>query len=145
MGEKRTSPSHFLVKKWDPIFAEDRIPKDVWSYVEWKRKLNAVGDDLDLFLEDEENSVPSCEIEDVKEFCQGACVESVKSGTGVAGELRRAILDDRSCNGYEGGGCAMECNNPLTATELYGYLKKRSKKLVCTKPRLHIFSKFNTN
>jgi hypothetical protein len=144
MGKKGKSPSHFLVKKWDPIFAEDRIPKER-SYVELKRKLNADGDDLDIFLQDEENSVPSREIEEVKEFCQGASVESVKSGTGVAGKSRRAILGDRSCIGSEGGGCAMECNNPLTATELYDYLKKCPKKLVCTKSRLHISSKFNTD
>jgi hypothetical protein len=134
MGKKRKSP-HFLAKKWDSIFAEDRVPKQV-SYVESKRKINGDGNDLDLFLEDEENSVPSREIEDVKEFCQGECVESVKSGTGVAGEWRRAILNDRSCIGSDDSRC--ECNSPLTATELYEYLKKHWKKLVRAKPRLHI-------
>jgi hypothetical protein len=135
MGKKRKSP-HFLVKKWGSVFAEDRIPKEDEPFVEWKTKINGDGDGLDLFLGDEENSVPSREIEDVKEFCQGECVESVKPGTGVAGESRRAILNDRSCIDSDDGGC--ECNSPLTATELYEYLKKHWKKLVRVKPRLHI-------
>jgi hypothetical protein len=146
MGKKKKSP-HFPAKKWGSIFAEDRIPKEEPSYVEWKRKINeadngvdlSLEDGIDLFLEDDENSAPSREIEDVKEFCRGECIESVKSGMGVAGEWRRAILNDRSCIGSDDGGC--ECNSPLTvltATELYECLKKPWKKLVRAKPRLHV-------
>jgi hypothetical protein len=138
MGKKRKSP-RFPAKKWDSVFAEDRIPKEEPSYVEWKRKINGDGNDVDIFLEDDENSVPSREIEDVKEFCRGECVESVKSGMGVAGAWRRAILNDRSCIGSNDVGC--EHNSPLTvltATELYEYMKKPWQKLVRAKPRLRI-------
>jgi hypothetical protein len=131
-----------LAKKWDPIFAKDRKPKEERPYVKWKREIKAVGDHLDHFLVGAtDDSGPSGKVDDVKFFCKGACLETLKSGAGAAGKRRGAILDDRSCSSSKGGQCAREYNRPLTATELYEHLNKP----VCGKPRLHICATFKTD
>jgi hypothetical protein len=117
-------------------------PKDVTPHVEWKRKLEPVGDHLDHFLQEgTEGSGPSGKVDDVKFFCRGACLETLKSGAGAAGKRRGAILDDRSCIGSKGGRCAREYNKPLTATELYEHLNKP----VYGQPRLHICAMFKAD
>jgi hypothetical protein len=135
MGKKRKSPPRFLAKKWDSLFSKDRKPKEVGSsYVQWKREIEGVGDHLDYFLlGDPKDSGPAGEYDDVKFFCEGACLEKLKSGAGAAGKLRGAILDDRSCIGSNGGRYATGYNRPLTATELYEHLNKP----VCGKPCLY--------
>jgi hypothetical protein len=129
MGGKRRPPFGCYAKRWDPKFSEARKPKKEGSYVQWKRKTNAVGDDLDLFLQDQnlenvEDSEPSREVEDVKEFCQGACLQTLKLGVGTVGQRRGAWLDDRSCAGLKSGRCAREYKNPLTAAELHLHLNE---------------------
>jgi hypothetical protein len=101
MGEKRKSPLHFLVKKWDLLFAEDRKPKrEVVPYAQWKREIKAPGDHLDhFFLRQSEDPGLACGFDNVKLFCEGACLETLKSGAGDAGKRRGAILDEKSCTG----------------------------------------------
>jgi hypothetical protein len=124
MGKKK-KPPRFLVKKWDPLFAKDRKPNEVGPYVQWKREMEAVGDHLDLFFSgDLEDSGPAGDFDDVKLFCEGTCLETLKSGAGAAGKRRGAILDDRSCAGSTGDRCEVQYNNPLSAMELYEHLNK---------------------
>jgi hypothetical protein len=125
MGGKRNSPPFFLAKKWDPLFAKDRKLKEVGPYVQWKREIEAVGGPLNLFFSgDLEDSGPASDFDDVKLFCEGGCLETLKSGAGAAGKRRGAILDDRSCTGSAGDRCEAHYNNPLSATELYEHLNK---------------------
>jgi len=142
MGKKRKYPPHFLAKKWDPLFAKDRKPNEAGPYVQWKRELEAVGDHLDLFSSgDLDDSGPAGDFDDVKLFCEGECLETLKSGAGAAGKRRGAILDDRSCTGSTADRCEGQYNNPLSATELYEHLNKP----VYGEKSLYILAKFKTD
>jgi hypothetical protein len=141
-GKEKVS-SCFLAKNWNPLFADNRKPKrELVPYVQWKREVNAPGDHLDhFFLTHPEDLGPACGFDEVKLFCEGICLETLKSGVGDAGTRRGAILDDKSCIGSTGGRCATACNAPLTATELYVQLNKP----VCSKPCLYICAKFKAD
>ncbi|KAF2185092.1 hypothetical protein K469DRAFT_688302 [Zopfia rhizophila CBS 207.26] len=92
-GRKR---KHRFTKRWDPRFFGDRKPCDNdQSYVESKRKLGAVGDGVLLFMQDYEDLVPSCEVEEVEDFCQGANVETLMAASDAAVQRPSAWLDDR--------------------------------------------------
>ena len=125
IGEKRDYNSNYYKKEWDPEFLADRNFKEDESYVEYKRGINADGDDFDIFLRDSEDSVPCCKVEEVREFCQDACLDDLKKGARKAGTRRGAWLDDRSCPGLMGSSrCVRKYHNPLTATGLYRLLKE---------------------
>jgi hypothetical protein len=143
MGKKRKPPPAFLAKKWDPIFAEDRNTRsERVPYVQWKREKDTTGDHLDhFFLSDPEDSGPAFGFDEVKLFCEGTCLETLKLGAGDAGKRRGAIIDDRSCIGSNAGRGATEYNNYLTATELYEHLNKQ----VCKRLCLYICGKFKTD
>jgi len=89
-----------------------------------KRDIHADGEEISIFLRDVEDSVPSCKIEEVEEFVQGARLVDLKSGKGAAGQRRGAWLDDRSFADTKSGQSTREYENPLTATALYRFLKE---------------------
>jgi hypothetical protein len=124
-GEKRRYPSDCYAKEWHPEFSKDRKFKEDESYIDRKRKIDADGDDFDIFLQDSEDSVPSCKVEEVLEFCRDVHLEDLKSGVGAAGagQQRAAWLDDRSCPGLACSSFVRRYENPLTATGLYRLLK----------------------
>jgi hypothetical protein len=107
----------------EPLFSECREFKEDRSYAGYKRSLGADGHDLDVFLEDSESSVPSSQVEEVQEFCQGVRLEDLTSGVGTAGQRRAAWLDDRSFLNRTNDQCVRKYDNPLTATALYRLLK----------------------
>lgn len=113
-------------KTWNPMFSKARSFKGHHqSWFEVKRELGASSDEIDIMLQmqDDDDSVPSCEVEEVKIFCRGACLEHLTSGTGIAGVQRGAWLDDRSSHRHIGAQHAREYKNPLTAKALYQSLK----------------------
>jgi hypothetical protein len=120
-------------KEWDSVFSKDRNFKEDKSNLEWKRSINAEGDESNIFLQDSEDSVPSCKVEEVAEFCRGACFGGLESGAGTAGRRRGAWLDDRSytskvCHCSNDGNLTRNggfrgYENPLTATGLSRLLK----------------------
>src|SRR5438128_2169455 len=116
-GKKKSYPPDCYAKEWDLVFSKDRNFKEEGSYVECKRGIHADGDDFGIFLQDSEDSVPSCKVEEVEEFCQGARLDDLKSGAGTAGQRRAAWLDDRSCARLTSSGCVRPYQNPLTATK----------------------------
>jgi hypothetical protein len=124
-SERKLYPYDCYAKEWDPLFSMDRNFKEDWSYVEWKRGIEADGNDFGIFLRDSEDSVPSCESEEVEEFCQGARLADLQSGAGMAGHRRGAWLDDRSSALPTGSRCVRKYKNPLTATALYQHLKEQ--------------------
>ncbi|KAF2474684.1 uncharacterized protein BDR25DRAFT_311128 [Lindgomyces ingoldianus] len=83
--------------------------KEDSSYVQSKRDTlqseghEACGDNLDIFLQDYEGPVPSCEIEEVKEFCEGTSSGGPK-----------IWLDDRE----KSTGFSRKYAKRLTATDL---------------------------
>ena len=83
-----------LAKEWDELFSRDRNFKEQRSYVEWKRSVNAEGDELDIFLRETEDSIPLCSVEEVKAFCRGVRLSDLTSGSQTAAR-RAAWLDDR--------------------------------------------------
>jgi hypothetical protein len=132
---KRDYYSDCYKKYWDPVFSTDRNFKEDEPYVEYKRGINADGDDFDIFLQDSEDSVPSSKVGEVKELCQDARLDDLKKGTGTAGTRRGAWLDDRSCPSMMSSSrCIRKYHNPLTATGLYQLLKES----VCTSDDFHL-------
>ena len=121
--ENKGTLSHYYTKEWNPVFSENRDFKEDGSYVEYKRSFGAEGDDLGLFLQDLESSIPSCQVEEVKEFCLGVLLDDLKSGAGAAGQRRAAWLDDRRCARVTSDRYVRYHGNPLTATALYRLLK----------------------
>ncbi|OCK76055.1 hypothetical protein K432DRAFT_307225 [Lepidopterella palustris CBS 459.81] len=125
-GETSGYSRDFFAKEWDPEFSKDRKFKKDWSYVEYKRRdLNADGDGISIFLQEFEDSVPSCIVEDISEFCKDVRLDDIQIGAtraGTAIQRRAAWLDDRSLC-VEKHGCVREYENPLTAIQLYQMLK----------------------
>jgi hypothetical protein len=79
-----------LAKKWDPIFAKDRKPKEERPYVKWKREIKAVGDHLDHFLVGAtDDSGPSGKVDDVKFFLQRSMSRNTQIGCRCRGETAR--------------------------------------------------------
>ena|SRR5450756_24516 len=84
-------------KKWPSEFSKSRKFKDTRPYVEKiKRGIDAAGDDIGILLEDLENRVPTRKTEEIKEFCRGARLEDLISGTSMATQRPAALLDDKS-------------------------------------------------
>jgi hypothetical protein len=124
-AEKRGYPLMCFANNWDPVFSTHRdLKDDDESFVEARRGIGAGGDDLSIFLQDSEDSGSPCEVEEVREFCQGASLEDLKAGTGRAGQRQAAWLDDRNSPHLTGSGDARQYENPLTATGLYRLLKE---------------------
>lgn len=116
-------PSNYYAKEWDPVFSRDRNFIEDRSYVDYKRGIDADGDEFGIFFQDSEDSVPSCKVEEVKEFCQAARLVDLKSRAGTAGQRRAAWLDDRSSDRLTSSR-AREYENLLTAAALYEHLKE---------------------
>jgi len=120
-----TSAPNFFTKEWDPVFSTNRDYKREIPWVELKRHINATGEDVGIFLEDFEVSVPSCKAEEVKEFCKGAHLADLESANGTAGQRRGAWLDDMASSHVQLSidQAVRKYPNPLTATGLYRSLK----------------------
>jgi hypothetical protein len=110
---------------WYPQFSTLRNLRCDRILVDVKKKINADGDDLDIFLTDCVGTASRCAIEVLGGFCRGVCLEDVVGARGRAGQWRSVWLDDRSCiPDLEGSGDVRRYENPLSATGLYQALKK---------------------
>jgi hypothetical protein len=110
---------------WDEQFSKHRKISDRRSYVEWKKRYNSYGDDLELFFQDAEDTTGRFEVEELKKFCHGVALSDVKNGVGAAGKDRIVWLDDRTSGGKldpKDRGQEGKIANPLTAQELQGTL-----------------------
>jgi hypothetical protein len=121
----RTAPyySGLYSKRWEPLFSTDRKFKERdESWVQQKRIIDAEGDDFEIFFTDFEDSVPSCESEEVQAFCKGAHLRGLESSADISGQQRGAWLDDRIRPAAESSQCVREYKNPLKPTDLYKFL-----------------------
>jgi len=125
-NEERGYCHDWYAKEWDPIFSTNRDFIDYQSYVESRRRPDAEGNNLGIFLQDYEDSVPSCKVEEVEEFCEDTCLDDLKSVDGAVNQLRAAWLDHRSIPrfGRDSEACVREYQNPLSASTLYQLLKE---------------------
>lgn len=81
---------------------------------------------IENFMRDLEVSLPSDQIDDVVEFCQGSCLNDLRSGGADAGRYRRAWLDDRNYSPEKASGIPREyAESPLTPSQLYQILQAR--------------------
>lgn len=112
----RTEESRYS-KRWIPVFSTHREFKEDWSssYMESKRKLDANGDWIDLFLQDLEGTTPSCTIKELKAIC-GRDGLDILSPTPRA--PKRAWLDERSCPSRQISSTARHHMNPLNSMQL---------------------------
>lgn len=107
-------------KHWDPAFSTDRkFSEDCTrSFVDLKRELGAVGEGIELFLEDVQGFDLDGKIEELKALAPTVSLDDLQQGAGSAGQRFGAWLDERSLTSG-----MREHKNPLTATRLYNLLK----------------------
>jgi hypothetical protein len=117
---------NWYVKKWDPIFFTKRDFIDYEPYLERRTCPDTEGNNLDIFLQDYEDSVPSCKVGEVEEFCEDARVDDLKFDNSIADKTRLAWFDQRSIPrfGVNNEGCVRKCQNPLSARRLYQLLRE---------------------
>lgn len=118
-GELESSPANWISKKWDRLFFTNRPFDQIEGHAASRRELNAVGNSLDIFLEDSESSVPSSAAEEIRGFCKG--VSQVRLNKGTGSYKRSAWMDDRRYHPL----CSEEVRNHpplLTDTELLSLL-----------------------
>lgn len=125
-NEERVYCHNWYAKEWDPIFSTKRDFTDYGSYVERRRCTDTEGNNLGIFLQDYEDSVPSCKVGEVEEFCEDARVDDIKIDNSIADQSRLAWFDQRSiqCFGVNSEGCVRKCQNPLSARKLYQLLRE---------------------
>jgi hypothetical protein len=115
----------WLENSWHPEFSILRLLHDDEKLVEFKKKVDADGDDLGIFFMDHLDTASPCEIEVFEDFCRGISFKEVAKGAGTAGTRRAVWLDDRGNSlDLEGSGDARQYENPLTATGLYRALER---------------------
>lgn len=74
-----------FAKRWGPVYLTQFKEDQGRSFVEAKRDLGAPGEGMELFFEDFEKSVPNCKVEEVREFCNDARLDILKSGSQISG------------------------------------------------------------
>jgi hypothetical protein len=109
---------------WSPKFSIRRNVRDDRILVELRKKLDADGDDLDIFFVDSGDTASRCAVEVVGGFCRGFEFEDVARARDRAGQWRNVWLDERDCPNLEGSGEIRPNNNLLTAFGAYNALKR---------------------
>lgn len=116
----------WYAKEWDPIYFTNRHFTDYEPYVERTKRSDTEGNNFGIFLQDYEDSVPSCKVDEVEEFCEDASVDDIKSDNSTADQLRLAWFDQRIIPrlGEKNDCCVKKCQNPLSARRLYQLLRE---------------------
>jgi hypothetical protein len=110
---------NYYAKRWDPIFYRQRVNNDDgFYYLQRAREVNAEGDAFSIFWQEYDGIETPWEFDDVAEFCRGTDLENLKQGEQGAGQRLCAWLDDRDFQTS-----TREYKNPLTASQLYYFLK----------------------
>ena len=118
-------------KEWDSKFLDGPVPKDGNTFwVDSKRGLMAHGDDFDVFLEDSKSSVPSCPVEELREFCRGVRLKDLESEAAAAWQRSNSWVDDRSPTD-KSSVSAKTYKNPMKAPSLYLSLKTEVREVNC--------------
>jgi hypothetical protein len=122
----------FHTKKWPSVFSEDRDYKGSRPYIEEIRGIiGEDGDEIGILLEDVEKQIPTCKIEEVKNFCRGASLEDLISGTSPEILREDAWLDERNFPCLTRSLSARECKNPASATRLLALLEGSVRQKSC--------------
>lgn len=120
------TPRACLPKRWNAEFLTDRNFKEETPYVRLKSDIQSVFGGIENFMQDLEESLPSDQVDEVVEFCQGVCPDDLRSGVAAAGSYRRAWLDDRAYSPEMGSGIPRNyTGNPLTPSQLYQIMQAR--------------------
>ncbi|KAF2194232.1 hypothetical protein K469DRAFT_651442 [Zopfia rhizophila CBS 207.26] len=108
---------------WHSEFSRIRNLHDDGTLVDLKKKVDADGDELGIFM-DSGVTDSQYEMEVLEDFCRGISLEDIESGLNTAGSRRAVWIDDREGNlELEGSGNPRQYENPLTATGLFRALK----------------------
>ncbi|GAM35746.1 hypothetical protein TCE0_017f04308 [Talaromyces pinophilus] len=111
-------------KIWNAEFLTDRNFKEGKPYVRLKSNTESEFGGIENFMQDSEESLPSNQVEEVVQFCQGVCPDDLKSSLAAAARHRRAWLDDRAYSPETGSGVPRKyTGNPLTPSQLYQLLQ----------------------
>jgi hypothetical protein len=127
LSSRGTSYSlHCFEKVWYEGFwtHQDLIGKDETPAVEVLKGLDGMGNNLSLFLCNDEGSSGPCEADAVQRFCKDVSLNDVEYGNGQAGNRRACWVDERNSTHLTGEGNVRFCKNMLTATGLLRHLKQ---------------------
>ncbi|KAF3397013.1 hypothetical protein DPV78_008323 [Talaromyces pinophilus] len=117
-----------LPKRWNTEFLTYRNFKEETPYVRLKSAgdIESAFDGIENFMRDSEESMPSDQVDEVVEFCEGASSDNLRQGVGASGTYRRAWLDDREYSPIRDRGTPRRyTENPLTPSQLYQILQAR--------------------
>uniref|UniRef100_A0A093VLK9 Uncharacterized protein n=1 Tax=Talaromyces marneffei PM1 TaxID=1077442 RepID=A0A093VLK9_TALMA len=107
-------------------FLTDRKFKEETPYVKLKNDIRSVFGDIENFMQDSEESLPSDQVDEVIEFCHGVCSDDLRSGVAAGGRYQRSWLDDRGYSHETGSGLSRRyTGNSLTPSQLYQILQAR--------------------
>lgn len=119
-------PRTYPPKRWNPEFLTDRKFKEETPYVKLKNDIRSVFGDIENFMQDSEESLPSDQVDEVIEFCHGVCSDDLRSGVAAGGRYQRSWLDDRGYSHETGSGLSRRyTGNSLTPSQLYQILQAR--------------------
>ncbi|KAF2185082.1 hypothetical protein K469DRAFT_665938 [Zopfia rhizophila CBS 207.26] len=121
-SDRRSNAPNPFAKEWDPGFSSPKNYQDDKCYVERREGNYSDDDHLDMFLEDAEDSVPSREVEEMRNFCQDVSTHDLISRDGIPGKCR-ARLDDREYP-PQAKKAPVRNSQSLSASELYKLLKE---------------------
>ena len=93
---------------------QDLVGKDETPAVEVLKELNGVGNNLSLFLRNDEVSNGPCEADAIQRFCKDVSLDEIERGIGQAGSRRACWVDERNSADLTGEGNSRPCENMLT-------------------------------
>jgi len=124
-GSRSYSLRCFAKVWYEGFFAhQDLIGKDETPAVEVLKGLAGVGNELSLFLCNDESSSGPCEANAIQRFCRDVSLNGIERGIGQAGGRRACWVDERNSAHLTGEGSARFCKNMLTATGLLRRLRQ---------------------
>jgi hypothetical protein len=115
-----------FANEWPETFftRHDLSDKDEIPAVRMKKAWGGMGDELTIFLRDEEGLTGPCEADAIQRFCKDVSLNDIEAGNGESGRRKASWIDDRNSADLIGSGNARLCENMLTATGLLRHLKQ---------------------
>ena len=130
-----------LQETWHIYWFPDLVGKDETPAVEVLKELNGVGNNLSLFLRNDEVSNGPCEADAIQRFCKGVSLDEIEHGIGQAGSRRACWVDERNSADLTGEGNSRPCGNMLTVTGLLRRLRQPVRAIPSPPALLHYFPK----
>jgi hypothetical protein len=120
---------------------QDLVGKDETPVVERLKQLNGAGNELSLFMCNDDVSNGPCEADAIQRFCKNVSLDEIEHGIGQAGSRRACWIDERNSADLTGEGNSRSCENMLTATGLLRRLRQPVRAILAAPTVLRYFHK----